>query len=114
MVAGMLGGCGSRTKVKDRSEARELFEAVTSLTESYTAKVAAASDSASWATLCEEYEDSLDKVNFSFSPDIDLLLTEGQNDTITMLMSAYVKVRDERIHALLHPEPTDTLPSPSE
>ena len=105
-------GCGGSKKVKDRAEAHELFEAVTSLTKSYTARVAAAPDSASWAMLCEEYEDSLDKVNFSFPPDTDLMLTEGQNDTITSLMGAYIKARDERIHVLLYPvEPPDSIPT---
>lgn len=107
-------GCGNGKKVKDRTEAHELFDAVTTLTKSYTSKIAAASDSAVWATLCEEYEDSLDKVNFSFPPDTDLMLTEGQNDTITTLIATYVRVRDERIHSLLHPvEPSDSTPTDS-
>lgn len=107
-------GCGNGKKVKDRTEAHELFDAVTTLTKSYTAKIAAAPDSAGWAMLCEEYEDSLDKVNFSFPPDTDLMLTEGQNDTITSLLATYVRVRDERIHSLLHPvEPSDSIPTDS-
>lgn len=107
-------GCGNGKKVKDRTEAHELFEAVTSLTKSYTARVAVATDSVTWAMLCEEYEDSLDKVNFSFPPDTDLMLTEGQNDTITSLLATYVRVRDERIHSLLHPvESPDSIPTDS-
>lgn len=107
-------GCGNGKRVKDRTDAHELFDAVTTLTKSYIAKIAAASDSAVWATLCEEYEDSLDKVNFRFPPDTDLMLTEGQNDTITTLIATYVRVRDERIHSLLHPvEPSDSIPTDS-
>lgn len=107
-------GCGNGKKAKDRTEAHELFDAVTTLTKSYTAKIAAAPDSADWAMLCEEFEDSLDKVNFSFPPDTDLMLTEGQNDTITSLLATYVRVRDERIHSLLHPvEPSDSIPTDS-
>lgn len=114
VVAMNATGCGGGKKVRDRSEAHELFEAVTSLTKSYTARVAVAPDSATWAMLCEEYEDSLDKVNFSFPPDTDLMLTEGQNDTITSLMGAYIKARDERIHSILYPvEPSDSIPTDS-
>lgn len=109
MLAVCLAGCGPRARVKDRSEALSLFNEVTSLTERYTAKIAVAPDSASWAQLSAEYEDSLDKVNFTFSPDTDLLLTEGQNDTIVTLMSEYVRVRDERIHRLLQRAPADTV-----
>ena len=107
-------GCGGNKKVKDRAGAHELYDAVTSLTKSYTARVAAAADSASWAMICGEYEDSLDKVNFSFPPDTDLLLTEGQNDTITSLIGEYIRVRDERIHSILYPaEPSDSIPTDS-
>lgn len=114
VVAISATGCGGGKKVRDRAEAHELFEAVTSLTKSYTARVEAAPDSAIWAMLCEEYEDSLDKVNFSFPPDTDLMLTEGQNDTITSLMGAYIKARDERIHSILYPvEPSDSIPTDS-
>ena len=49
------------------------------------------------------FEDSLDKINFSYPPDTDLLLTEGQNDTIHSMLQTYIKDRDSRIHEILHP-----------
>lgn len=103
-------GCSNDGAKKDRGEATDMFERICRLTEEYTDKLESAPDSADWAALCSEFEEKLDKVNFSYPPDTDLLMTEGQNDTIFTLMQEYAKIRDQRIHGLLHPEPlTDTL-----
>ncbi len=98
-----LGGCAKENKNKDRSEATDMFKRICSLTKEYTEKLNNAPDSASWADCCQEYEHQLDKISFSYPPDTDLLLTEGQNDTIHSLMLDYVKTRDERIHSILYP-----------
>ncbi len=104
--------CGAEKKVKDRSAARKMFAEITSLTKSYTSRLEDAADSATWAKLCDEYEDSLVKINFSYPPDTDLLLSEGQNDTIARLTRDYVRVRDTRIHVILYPVmPADTIDS---
>ena len=96
-------GCKPEKKYIDRSEATEMFARICKLTEDYTQKVIESKDSLNWATLCSEYEDKLDKISFSYPPDTDLLLTEGQNDTIHSLMLDYIRARDERIHEILHP-----------
>ncbi len=80
-----------------------MYERICKLTEEYTEKVADSPDSASWAAICAEFEDKLDKVNFNYPPDTDLLLTEGQNDTIYTLMLAFLEAKDGRIHRILHP-----------
>lgn len=101
----------------DRSNASEMFERICKLAKDYTDKVEEAQDSAAWAMACIDFEDKLDKISFSYPPDTDLLLTEGQNDTIHSLMQEYVKSRDGRIHEILHPivqmdslADTDSLP----
>lgn len=98
-------GCNKENSSKDRRDASEMFEKICRLTEEYTGKLEEAPDSADWAALCTEFEEKLDKVNFSYAPDTDLLLTEGQNDTIQSLLQEYVRIRDQRIHGILHPEP---------
>lgn len=103
-------GCRKENKVKDRTEATEMFSRIVALTEEYTAKIAAVPDSTEWSAMGKEFEEKLDKINFSYPPDTDLLMTEGQNDTITALMSEYVTARDRRIRSLLHPYiPVDTI-----
>lgn len=99
----MLASCSSEKQKKDRSGADDMFGKISALVTDYTLKVSEASDSASWAEACSEFEEKLDKINFSYPPDTDILLTEGQNDTIQSLIQEYVKARDLRIHELLHP-----------
>lgn len=96
-------GCTQEKDGKDRSLATEMFQRICRLTEDYIDKVEAAQDSASWADVCIEFENKLEKVSFSYPPDTDLLLTEGQNDTIHSLMQEYVGARERRIHKLMHP-----------
>lgn len=97
-------GCTKEKKQKDRSEASDMFYRICMLTKEYTEKLNDAPDSSSWALACAEYEDKLDKISFSYPPDTDLLLTEGQNDTIHSLMLDYIKARDGRIKTILHPK----------
>ncbi len=99
----LLSGCDQEKKSKDRSEAQEMYEKICKLTQDYTNRLLDSPDSSSWATACTEYEEKLEKISFSYPPDTDLLLTEGQNDTIHSLMLAYIQVRDERIQRILHP-----------
>ncbi len=98
-----MSGCDQEKKSKDRSEAQEMYEKICKLTQDYTNRLLDSPDSSSWAAACTEYEDRLEKISFSYPPDTDLLLTEGQNDTIHSLMLAYIQVRDERIQRILHP-----------
>lgn len=105
-----ISGCSKEKKYTDRSDAKKMFERICKLTRDYTDILANSADSSSWAKATSEYEEKLDKINFSFPPDTDLLLTEGQNDTIHSLMLAYIKTRDERIHEILYPVvETDSL-----
>lgn len=110
MILLLASSCVQESKKKDRSEATDMFRRITSLTKNYTSRLSEVTDSASWAEICKEFEDSLDKINFSYLPDTDLLLTEGQNDTIHEAMLAYIDMREKVIHAILRPVlPVDSL-----
>lgn len=100
----MLASCSSEKQKKDRRDADDMFGKINALISDYTLKVSEAKDSASWAEACSEFEEKLDKVNFSYPPDTDILLTEGQNDTIQSLLQEYVNARDIRIRDILHPK----------
>ncbi|MDE6650686.1 MAG: hypothetical protein K2K45_12230 [Muribaculaceae bacterium] len=103
IAAAVLAGCTSEKQMKDRSDADDMFRRISALVENYTDKVSAAGDSAAWVQACVEFEDSLDRISFSYPPDTDMLLTEGQNDTVFALMQEYIKARDTRIGEILHP-----------
>ena len=103
IICSCLAGCKTENKVKDRSDADKMFARICKLTQEYTEKLSEASDSATWAQVYNEFEDKLEKISFSYPPDTDLLLTEGQNDTIQNLLEEIVKVKKEKIHDILHP-----------
>lgn len=110
MLLLLASSCAQESKKKDRSEATDMFRRITALTRNYTSRLSEATDSASWAEVCKEFEDSLDKINFSYPPDTDLLMTEGQNDTIHEAMLAYIDMREKIIHDILRPAlPVDSL-----
>lgn len=95
--------CTQEKSSKDRKDATAMYERICTLTKEYTEKLEEAPDSADWAAIGAEFEEKLDKINLNVPPDTDLLLTEGQNDTIHALMQEYVRAREERIHGILHP-----------
>ncbi|MDE6019132.1 MAG: hypothetical protein K2G85_10005 [Muribaculaceae bacterium] len=103
IFAMVIAGCASEKKKKDRREADDMFRKISAFVSEYIEKVGASPDSASWATACSDFEEGLDKITFSYSPDTDILLTEGQNDTINALIEEYIKARDSRIHEIMHP-----------
>ncbi len=104
LLAGIMTvGCTSEKQKKDRTEAEDMFRNISILVSHFTTKVETAPDSASWAKVCVEFEDSLDKISLSYSPDTDLLLTEGQNDTIQSLIQAYLTAKNSRINEIMHP-----------
>lgn len=103
-------GCTPEKKSKDRRQANDMFNRICKLTREYTEKLSESPDSSAWADECAEFEEKLDKISFGYPPDTDLLLTEGQNDTIQSLLLEYIKARDGRIHDILHPKvELDTL-----
>lgn len=109
-----MGGCGRADKEKDRTAASSLFMHTVKLADRYAVKIGNAPDSARLAELSREFEDSLEHLNFSYPPDTDLLLTEGQNDTIYRCVQKIVEARKRRLGQLQpHPEPLDSLPNDS-
>ncbi len=103
-------GCSQEKSNKDRGQASDMFARICSLTKEYTTLLSQASDSLSWAETCSDFEEKLDKISFSYPPDTDILLTEGQNDTIYSLMQEYIKIREARINDIMYPKvETDSL-----
>ena len=106
----LSAGCKGEGKADDRTQAEEMYARICELTKTYTSRLETAPDSTDWAAECSEFEEKLDKISFSYPPDTDLLLTEGQNDTIYVLMQEYAKVRNRRVRGLRYPDAeADTL-----
>lgn len=109
-----LSGCKNESKKKDRSEANDMFQRITALASHFSVKIEHAPDSAAWAELSRQFEDSLDRISLSYPPDTDLLLTEGQNDTIHTMLQEFISMKNRRIDEILHPVvETDSVASDS-
>lgn len=108
----VISAC-TREKNDDNSqEAMSLYERTCQLTRQYIDSIKMAKDSTQVANLIDRYETALDKMNFDVSPDTDFDLTEGQNDTINMLMEQMSAVRHARLNAMAIREenaPSDSL-----
>ncbi len=91
-------------------EARDLFRKSSDLIRSYTDSIGKAKDSVTWAAIDRRFEDRLTKLNYSYPPDTDLHLSQGENDTLFALTTRYVKARAESHTRILRgPAPADTV-----
>lgn len=109
-AAGLLAltcsGCIHEQEEKDDTEVRQLYGELCAAYRSYTDSLATASDTVSRLRIADALSESLRKVYASHSPDLDQQLTQGQNDTLWMLASKYMKLRNERIGSLSAPGDT--------
>lgn len=106
--------CGKKESNPNRDAARSLYEKVTALTRNYTDSIIAASDTVRVNELLQQFEEKIDKMNFDVPANTDYSLTEGENDTISLLLEKMAKVRRDKfkeLSALSHP--TDSIPASS-
>jgi hypothetical protein len=98
MVIGV--GCSHDDDSSAKLKADDLFIKSCKLTESYCNKLKHAPDSASVAAIMEEYRERITKLNLQYPQDTDVLLTEGQNDTLVMLTNKLLTIRNQRLAPL--------------
>lgn len=110
LLAVASGACKSESKDVKADAASGLYERTCRLTRVYIDSIKNAKDTTQVADLLERYELTLDKINFEVTPDTDYNLTEGQNDTIEMLMQKLSAAREARLRAL-DATPGDTIPA---
>ncbi len=110
----IASACTAEKKNKDRSAGDDLFKRTVALADRFALRMENCPDSVSIETLYSELQDSCEKLNFSYPPDTELLLTEGQNDTVHQSLLRLIEVRDEKLNTLLRRSmPADTIPSDS-
>lgn len=103
--------CGRSHQEGENSEAFQLFSAIRELNMKYIDSLVVAKDSNQVNKLTQTYEERMVKINFSYSPDTDLLMTEGQNDTIVALTSRFALIRDSLLYRFSNPilaQPADS------
>lgn len=75
----------------------QLYRKSVVLVKQYMSKIEAAPDSASIDSLFACYRDAVDSLNYSFPPDTDLRLSEGQNDTLILYSKRIVELYRKKL-----------------
>ncbi|MDE6271803.1 MAG: hypothetical protein K2M31_02210 [Muribaculaceae bacterium] len=103
----MLGmgvyGCNNSDSDDGNEDVGRLYSETCRLTKVYTDSIAHANDSTSVMELMKRYDDRLTNLNFSVRAETDYHLSEGMNDTISMLVDSLRRVYDSRLYRIAHP-----------
>ena len=102
LVSALLSvvACQPKPVVEMGDESERLFRDSTSLASTYADSITAAADSAEAQEIYRRFGAKMDSLNFSVPADTDLLLTEGENDTLVNLILGVRKALTERLRCL--------------
>lgn len=103
MITISLTTACNNSKGKQTREQDVIYIEEIKLLEKYTKEIKTAKDTASIDSLLKVVTTELENLNARHTPDIDLLLTEGQNDTLQYKIEYLLKTRACRRDQLLHP-----------
>lgn len=115
LMSGILQiSCSHEKRNAKREYAATLYYRSVSMLKIYTDSMMAARDSSDLLGLAERLNNQLAVLNFECPSDTDLEITEGENDTLTMLTDKIVMLRDSMLFRFAHPEtPGDSVPTDS-
>lgn len=86
----LIAGCSEKNNSNDHAMASQLFQKSANLIQLYTDSVKNSTDSAMLKRMSVEFDERIAKINFQFPSDIDLQLTEEENDSLIKLMDKLV------------------------
>ncbi len=112
LLAGMMiSSCNKSRSEDDNKDIDRLYSETCRLTKVYTDSMAHAKDSTALMDLMKRFDERLTNLNFSVRAETDYHLSEGMNDTISMLVDSLRRVYDNRLYRLGHPgqEVADSL-----
>lgn len=84
-------------------EADHLYHESVQLVRTYTDSMRIARDSATVNRVDKSFEGELTRLNYKYSPEAYLGISQGQNDTLTRLTIRFVELRDSLLHRIAHP-----------
>lgn len=99
-------GCANKDETVDRTDSNALYQDIKKMITLYTDSIAKAADSTSIAGIIERFEENLTKTNFKYPANADAKMTEGQQDTLYMLTSAFTKIKQKKLHQINTPRET--------
>ena len=106
-----LTSCRKDNSQDIRVESRELYTRSLTLLKHYTDSLKQARDSATVLRLDKALDNDITKVNAEYSPEAALKISEGENDTLTMMTMKFINLRDTLLRKLSKTHPTDSIPT---
>ena len=97
----IVGGCNNSKTIDNKSESDKMFIELKELLILYSDSLKNASDSASITNIVDRYESELTKTISKYPAESDLLLTQGQQDTIASLTENFVAIKRLKYSNLL-------------
>lgn len=95
-----FAGCRQNSENSERVMAHNLYREISSTLKRATHSMKNANDSTTVDSLYVECQEKIDRIYLSYPADADLLISEGENDTLGRLFDDFIKARRERIHML--------------
>lgn len=105
LAIGIFTACREKKDNSQEILAQSMYEKTAEVLKRNTDSLRVARDSASVDSIYEACRIHLENLNFSYPADTDLLLSEGQNDTLALLTSKIAKARHARLYHFAHPDP---------
>lgn len=106
-----VGGCAKSKEEDKRPDARSLYYNSAMLIKGYTDSLIKARDTLELQKLNENFETAIDNLNFSYPKETDMAINEGENDTLTLLIDRYIRVRGAMWRKLQNVS-ADSIPEP--
>lgn len=85
--------CKEIRQERNYDEAHNLYSITLKTYEDYIEKMENVSDSIEFNKVIRELDNSLTRINYEFSPNVDLLLTEQENDSIIKISKKFLKIK---------------------
>lgn len=104
-----LTACTGNKNDNDGDLSRQLYEKSVRLMRLYADSITHAKDSATLLAMMQRYDDSLTTLNYDYPANADLLIDEGENDTIKMLSMRIVHLRDSLLLRMSGELPVDSI-----
>ena len=96
----LLGSCSRGSEQREADDSGRLYSATMKLIAAFADTISEAPDSAAAIAAYARFHTRLDSINQSVAPNTDMLLTEGQNDTIFIGLMGLMDLYDTRLESL--------------
>lgn len=107
MLSYIMLSCHKVTSDSRRLMAHEIYLKNINLLNQYSDSILAAKDTLTVNHILTRYDEVLAKLYFSYPPEIDIDMTEAENDTLAQFTLKLLELKNERLYKLGNPIVTE-------